>query len=127
MTEPVDFRSFARDHGPVSRVLPEDQTPLPSPFDQLEEEPWIASISSEARERFVCLDDTIALRIPKPQGEAEEKAMVDAFLSGLRKLFSKDDNWTFLAPLLHSVQHCARCQTCSSACPIFEESGRNEL
>ncbi len=53
--------------------------------------------------------------------------MVDAFLSGLRKLFSKDDNWTFLRPLLYSVQHCARCQTCSSACPIFEESGRNEL
>ena len=26
-----------------------------------------------------------------------------------------------------SMEHCARCQTCSDACHIYEESGNNEL
>ena len=49
------------------------------------------------------------------------------FLSGLDKLFAKENNWTFLQPLLLTMEHCARCQTCADACHIFEASGRNEL
>ena len=45
----------------------------------------------------------------------------------MRKCFDESDNWTFLQPLEVSVQHCAKCQTCSEACHIYEESGRNEL
>ena len=53
--------------------------------------------------------------------------LVKRFLAGLEKLFSATDNWTFLEPLVLSIEHCAKCQTCADACHIFVESGRNEL
>jgi len=96
VTPPVNFRSFSQGDGPVSRVAREDQAPLSPPFDKLEEEPWIVPLADDVRRKFACLDDTIVLNIPKPTSPAEEERLVGAFLSGLRKLFSKADNWTFL-------------------------------
>jgi Fe-S oxidoreductase len=40
---------------------------------------------------------------------------------------STEDNWAFLQPFEMSMEHCAHCQTCSDACPIYVESGENEL
>ena len=68
-----------------------------------------------------------ALALPQPQSPAEERELLRAFLSGLEKLFSRQDNWTFLRPLLITVEHCVRCQTCSEACHIFTGSGRQEI
>ena len=45
----------------------------------------------------------------------------------MRKLFTPENNWTFLQPLLMSMEHCARCFPCSEACHIYEESGGNPL
>ncbi len=53
--------------------------------------------------------------------------MVERFLAGLKKLISRRDNWTFLQQLMLSVEHCAKCQTCVDACPIYEASGYNEI
>ena len=53
--------------------------------------------------------------------------LVARFLSGLDKLFDKENNWTFLEPLLLTMEHCTGCQTCAESCHIFEASGRNEL
>ncbi len=75
----------------------------------------------------VVLDDTIAVNIEKPKTKEEEDKLVNGFLSGLEKLMSVDDNWTFLQPFEMSMEHCAKCHTCSDACPIYEESGENEL
>ena len=73
------------------------------------------------------LDDTVAIGISKPASKEEEEALVLQFLSGLKKLFEKENNWTFLQPLLLSLEHCAKCQTCSDACPVYEMSGRQEI
>ena len=73
------------------------------------------------------LDGTRALALPNPKTPQEEDALVRAFLSGLEKLFSRENNWTFLQPLLLSMEHCAHCQTCSEACHVFESSGRAEM
>ena len=73
------------------------------------------------------LDDTRALALPNPKTREEEDELVRAFLSGMEKLFSRENNWTFLQPLVLSMEHCARCQTCSEACHIFESSGHAEL
>jgi Fe-S oxidoreductase len=127
VTEPVTFRNFSRGDGPVTQVTREDQIPLPAPFDDLSQEPWIAPLTEKVQTQSACLDDTIALNIPKPETPEQERRLVDAFLSGLRRLFSESDNWTFLQPLSFSVEHCARCHTCSNACHIFQESGGNEL
>ena len=65
-----------------------------------------------------------ALALPQPKSPEEERVLLDAFLRGLEKLFNREDNWTFLRPLLITVEHCVRCQTCSEACHIFTGSGQ---
>ena len=73
------------------------------------------------------VDGVLALALPRPATREEEDALIGRFLAGLEKLFSRENNWTFLQPLLLTVEHCARCQTCSDACHIFEASGRVEV
>jgi Fe-S oxidoreductase len=73
------------------------------------------------------LDDTRVLTLPAPANGEEERALVESFLAGLDKLFSMENNWTFLQPLLLTMEHCAKCQTCSDACHIFEASGQAEI
>jgi Fe-S oxidoreductase len=128
MKQPDSVKDIARKAGqPLAQIAPVDQVPLPPPFDRIDEDPPIRPLSDAAREKYAVLDDTIAVNIERPATKEAEQAMVNAFLSGLEKLFSVADNWTFLQPLEMSMEHCARCQTCSESCHIFEESGHNEL
>ena len=112
---------------PLAHIDIKDQPPLPPPYDKAGEVPEFKPLSDKARESFTCLDDTIAVSIPTPKTKEEEEALINGFLSGFRKLFNEADNWTFLQPLLITIEHCARCQTCSDSCHIYEESGKNPL
>jgi Fe-S oxidoreductase len=106
----------------------EELMPLPPPFDGTESEPDWAPLSAQILEKYECsLDDTCAVSLPQPKSKEEEENLVGKFLSGLDKLFNRENNWTFLQPLLLTMEHCAKCQTCSDACHIFEASGRSEL
>lgn len=127
MTPPATLAEFARGDGPVTELVPQDQIPLPPPYHDLAAEPWLRPIAETARAELVRLDNTIALSIPKPATTEEEERLVRGFISGMKRLFTAADNWTFLQPLLYSIEHCARCQTCSTACHVFEESGQDEL
>ncbi|MEW5945407.1 MAG: (Fe-S)-binding protein [bacterium] len=110
----------------LAHVRIEDLMPLPKPLD--EGEPDWRRVSEEARGKYeATLDDTLVLNIPKPATKEAEQALLRKFLSGLEKLFSRHDNWTFLQPFMVSMEHCARCQTCSAACHVFEASGGNEI
>jgi Fe-S oxidoreductase len=73
------------------------------------------------------LDGFSALALPQPKNKEEEEKYVKQFISGLKKLLSKEDNWTFLQPLLLSLEYCAQCQTCSDACHVYLASGKNDL
>ncbi|MEJ2080316.1 MAG: (Fe-S)-binding protein [Acidobacteriota bacterium] len=121
------FEEFGEGDGALVKIALEEQKPLPPPFDRIDEEPPFKELSDTAQEHYVQLDDTIALNIPLPQTPEEEKVLVDRFLSGLEKLVTKENNWTFLEPLMISLEHCARCQSCSEACHVYEESGRHPL
>ncbi len=128
MKQPDSVKDMGRRPGePLAQINQFEQIPLPPPFDKLEDEPEFAQLSDSAREKYVVLDDTIAVNIEKPTTKEEEEKLVNGFLSGLEKLFSVEDNWTFLQPFEMSMEHCAKCHTCSDACPIYEESGENEL
>jgi Fe-S oxidoreductase len=127
MKEPKSVKDIAKGDEPLTWIDVQKQVPLPPPFDKVEEEPPIPKLDAETREKYVVLDDTIAVGIPKPKSKEEEERLVQGFLSGMRRCFSEDDNWTFLRPLLLSAEHCAKCQTCNEACHIYEESGHNEL
>jgi len=100
--------------------------PLPFPYEDWKDEP-IPPLSPEQLERFeVGPDGVSAIQLRKPESEEERDRKVAGFLDGVRKLLSKEDNWTFLQPLILSLENCVKCQTCNDACPVYTESGREE-
>ena len=99
---------------------------LPPPYEDFNGVPGWPPLSADKRERYAQIDGVVALGFPRPATPADEEALVERFLTGLRKLLSPDDNWAFLRPLQLSLEHCARCLTCSDACPIYTASGGEE-
>lgn len=126
---PTSVREISKSNGAsLAHVDLKDLPPLPPPYDKVEELPGFKALSEEARKTYESgLDDTIAVSFPRPENEEDEKKLVQAFFSGLHKLFTKENNWTFLEPLTLSMEHCARCQSCADDCPMFTESGHNEV
>jgi Fe-S oxidoreductase len=118
----------------VIRQMEEDRSldvgrlvPLPFPYQDWKDEP-IPAMSEEQRQRFEAGPDGVsALRIPKPESDEERDKKVAQFLEGLKKLLSRENNWTFLQPLLLSLENCVLCQTCNDACGIYTDSGRAEM
>jgi Fe-S oxidoreductase len=124
----VKIEDISKPSEKLSELRKEDFKPLPEPFDTPESTPEFSPLTEKACEQFeATLDDTIALSLPKPKNKEEENELVRKFLSGMEKLFSKENNWTFLQPLLLSMEHCATCHTCSDACHIYEGSGENPI
>ncbi len=124
----LKISDFSKKSEQLAHVDLQDLTPLPPPYDKIEDEPVWGKIKPEFRETHECtLDDTVAVGIPKPKTPEEEKELVDKFVSGLQKLFEKENNWPFLQQLMLTLEHCAKCQTCVDACPIYEASGKNEI
>jgi Fe-S oxidoreductase len=100
---------------------------LPYPLEKIHEE-ITSGLKEEQESNYeMSLDGITACYIPKPQSEEEEAALVERFLDGLRKLFSAQDNWTFLQPLTITMDNCVKCQTCNDACPVYTASGRQEI
>ncbi len=111
----------------LGHIEPAELPPLPPPYEDFNHV-GISELKAEKTASIeTSLDDTVAIAIPKPADKEAEEKYIRAFLSGLKKLFEKENNWGFLQPLLLSMEHCARCQTCSEACPVFEMSGRQEI
>jgi len=128
MKNRIKIEDISKPSPKLSELRKEDFKPLPPPFDRPEAVPDFTPLSEAARDKYeASLDDTIAVSIPKPKDKQEEEQLVAGFLSGLEKLFTKENNWTFLQPLLLSMEHCATCHTCSEACHIYEASGRNPI
>ncbi|HSV96574.1 MAG TPA: (Fe-S)-binding protein [Spirochaetota bacterium] len=113
---------------PVTELKIDEMLPLPPPYDKIEEQPGWKQVTEEQKGRIVCnLDGVVGLSLQKPGNTEEEKKYVDLFVMGLQKLLSRENNWTFLQPLILSLEYCAKCQTCSDSCPVYEESGKNDL
>jgi Fe-S oxidoreductase len=129
MKRRLRLADFSKDgEGQLAEIDIGDLMPLPSVCGGLETRSRWKAVSQEQRARLVCnLDGVVALGLPKAMSEQEKEKSVGLFLSGLRKLLSRQDNWTFLQPLLLSIDYCAQCQTCSEACPVYLASGRNDL
>ena len=100
---------------------------LPYPYENWEDPPIPELPARKTNERDVSLDGILNPPITIPKTEAEKKEAVAKFLNGLRKLLSRENNWTFLKPLMLSLDNCVKCNTCSDACAIFQESGCNEI
>jgi len=124
----VDIRDISR-RDPEPLVLPQmnELKPLPAGLGGVDG-PAFTPLSAQTTEKCECgLDGVCALSLPKPKSREEEEVLVKKFLSGVEKLFTKENNWTFLQPLLLTMEACTRCQTCSDSCHLYEASGRNEM
>lgn len=105
-----------------------DLIPLPYPYDDPANEPLMKRLTDDQRMRYeASLDGIIAIGIPKPSNKEEEEDFVKKFLSGLEKLLTPENNWTFLQPLYHSLEYCVKCQICNDSCPAYLASGKKEI
>ncbi|MBQ5857553.1 MAG: (Fe-S)-binding protein, partial [Peptococcaceae bacterium] len=106
-----------------------DLKPLPAPFDKPEMEPGIKMGKPEWAEKYNAhLDGFIAIdTFERPKTKEEEDELVQKFLSGVEKMLSVETNAGILQALNLSMEYCAKCNTCSNACHIFEATGGHEL
>ena len=120
----ISIRDFCRKTGQLVELDPTRFLPLPPPYDKLEVQPEFRKLSEEVRKKYETdLDGVTAIKFPRPQTEEEKRQLVEKFLSGLKKLFDRENNWAFMQPLFLTMEYCAKCQTCAAACPIYNESG----
>ena len=128
MKKRITLKDVGKLKGQMINIQKGDLTRLPAPLDNPEDEPGIKELTESQKAKFDCsLDGVSAIGLVKPQTKEEEEEFVKKFLSGLKKLLTKENNWTFLQPLMLSLENCAKCQNCSDACPIYTESGRQEI
>ncbi|MFC1662122.1 (Fe-S)-binding protein [Gemmatimonadota bacterium] len=112
----------------LSPIGPDDLLPLPPPYDKIEEQPGWKEMSDDAKANTQCtLDGVASTKLPQPETPEEEKGYVDQFVEGLKKLLSKENNWTFLQPLTLALDYCVGCQTCADSCHVFLGSGKKEI
>ncbi|MCX7966603.1 MAG: (Fe-S)-binding protein, partial [Syntrophorhabdaceae bacterium] len=124
----MNINDISKNTEQLITLQPDDLIPLPHPFERSEKEPFIRPLREDQKERFeASLDGVIALGIPKPKNKEEEDLLVKRFLSGLEKLLTQKNNWTFLMPLIHSLEYCVKCQICNDACPTYIASGKKEI
>ena len=124
----IKIEDIARPADRLTEIVPERMVPLPPPYDGVDALPPRKRLTDRARANCDCsLDGFLAVGMTRPKTEEEEQQLIKRFIAGLDRLLSPDDNWAFLQQLTLSLDHCARCQTCVEACPIYTASGRNEV
>jgi Fe-S oxidoreductase len=109
-------------------ISAEDLMPLPFPDGRKDEQPPIKPLTEEQKKKYEnSLDGVSVVAIPRPATREEEEKLVESFLNGLRKLLSKENNWTFWQQLMLTLESCVKCQTCNEACPIYLSSGKQDI
>ena len=128
MKQKIKMSDMSNKDGQLIDIAKADLMPLPYPYDKPENEPAFKQLTDKQKEEYECsLDGVVNVAIPKPKSKAEEEELVKKFLKGLKKLLSKEDNWTFLQPLLLTLEYCGKCQTCNEACPVYISSGKQDI
>lgn len=126
MKKKMTIKDFSRPGEQLAVIDQAELMPLPPPYDNIDKP--IRVLSAEQRKRMdASLDGISVLGLTPPASPEEEQAFIEKFLAGLAKLFTSQDNWTFLQPLVHTLEYCVKCQICSDACPAYVASGRQEI
>lgn len=125
-TKQLRPRDMANDAAVLSPL--DDLAPLPAPYDRNGlEPPFKEPKPAWAEEHCASLDGFVALdTLKRPETQEEEEAFVLSFLNGLEKLFA-DSNKRSLQPLMLTMEYCAKCNTCSEACHVFQGSNGDEI
>ena len=128
MAKNITVKDISCSDEQLVKLNPAEFLRLPPPYDKLDTEIPLKELTEKQKDTTEhALDGFCAIGMPKPKTKEEEEKLIKQFLSGLEKLLSKENNWAFLQPLMLSLENCAKCQTCSEACPMFTHSGRQEI
>jgi Fe-S oxidoreductase len=128
MKRAVKVEDMSRPADPLVEIQGSDLMPLPVVSDADIQNPSLKGLTEEQKRQYEgSLDGFVAIGIPRPQNAEEEAEFIKKFLAGLEKLFLRESNWTFLQPLIHSLDYCVKCQLCSDACPVFVATGGKEI
>lgn len=103
--------------------------PLPAPYDKPGMEPDFQEAKDDWKKKYCAdLDGFVGIdTLLKPQTKEEEQELVQKFLSGVEKMLSDETNRGIIQPLLLSLEYCAKCNTCSEACHIFQSTDGHEM
>lgn len=101
---------------------------LPAPYDEEGMEPEFSGAKDTWKEKYCAsLDGFIGIdTMTRPSTPEEEDEFVRKFISGLEKVFA-DSNKNFLQPVQLTMDYCAKCNTCSEACHVYEAANNHEL
>lgn len=123
MKKKVLIKDFGKDVPVLCSVEPADLSLLPD-----EDPVAFKDVKPATKEKYdFSLDGFSALSLPIPQTPEEEAKIVHDFLKGLEKVFTEENNWVFLQPTVLSTEYCVQCNTCNEACPIYVESGYQDI
>ena len=75
----------------LAQIRAEDLPPLPPPYEDFNQKTLTELKEEKIANLEASLDGTLAIGIPKPKTKEEEEKYVRAFLSGLQKLFEKQN------------------------------------
>ncbi len=95
MTKRIKVKDISKDPPEqLLHLMAEELMPLPCCQGELNDNPPIRPLTEEQRSKYECsLDGLSVVHLTKPQSKEEEDELVASFLSGLKKLLSKKDNW----------------------------------
>ncbi len=127
MNKITKIKDFGKKTDRLYTLDPKELPELPYPYHDWEDPPVPEVPEAKAKGKDLSLDGFLNVVVPVPETEEEKEKMVAQFLEGLKKLLSKESNWTFLKPFMLSIDNCVKCNTCAEACPIYEMSGRSEI
>ena len=114
MKKKISLKDISKPSDQLVEITAEDLMPLPYPYNDPAYQPEMKQLTADQKVKVdASLDGVSALSLARPQSAEEEEEFVKKFLSGLKKLLNKKDNWTFLQPLMLSLENCAKCQNCS--------------
>jgi Fe-S oxidoreductase len=125
----ISFSDFSKITNQLVKIGIYDLMDLPYPYNDKDFEPPLTEPRPEWSEKYVTeLDGYVAIDEPwKPKSKEEEEELIKKFLNGLRNLFDKQNNWTFLKPLIYSLENCKKCGVCKDSCQVYISSGRKEI
>ncbi len=114
---------------PVDQLIQVDSLKtLPGPYSKDGMEPDFTEPKEAWKSKYcTSLDGFVGIdTLVRPSSPEEEDEFVRKFISGLEKVFA-DSNNNFLQPVQLTMDYCAKCNTCSEACHVFEATNHNEL
>ncbi|HDL19359.1 MAG TPA: (Fe-S)-binding protein, partial [Bacteroidetes bacterium] len=96
----IKIKDFSKGIDQLVTLDPADLPQLPYPYEDWQDPPYAEIPESKKKGKDLSLDGILNVVVPVPETKEEKEQIVAKFLSGLRKLLTKENNWMFLEQLM---------------------------